>query len=232
MVKDLVPVATALESSIFQEPPIIITKPWSLINATLIFFFCVKHYPHQLLKGNFTNQKYMENDYTYWSKSSIYLLALRNADISICLTTNKYTKLLGYIMLRETFTAKKIYSSLINFRPRNLVCWRNDIENGWWQKTLHAFFDGSLFKMVLGYSVENSSSPKRLRTYWECLFKTQTMNHHFCDRCWSGKCKYSAEFLTSTNHDIKHSCSRNPFSNSKIEAFNKNYQARFCCLEI
>jgi putative transposase len=63
------------------------------------FLWCVKQYPHQLLKKEiFQIKKYLEDQkYRYWSKSSVYFLGLRNKDLSVCLTTfYKYSKLLGY----------------------------------------------------------------------------------------------------------------------------------------
>jgi hypothetical protein len=110
MVKDLVPVATALESSIFQEPPIIITKPWSLVNTTPHIFFTVcETLSHQLLKGNFTNQEVYGKKEDACGPSSIYLLALRNTDISICFSANKYTKLLNYNASRDIYSKKNIF---------------------------------------------------------------------------------------------------------------------------
>lgn len=58
----------------------------------------------------------------HWSKSSVYLLALRNKNISFGLTTlNKYCKLLGY---KKTIYLhpKKVYGSLNNFRPNEICC--------------------------------------------------------------------------------------------------------------
>jgi putative transposase len=107
MVKDLVPVATALR--VFNIPRATYHNYKTLVinKCDSHIFAGVKHYPHQLLKGNFTNQKYMENeDYTI-GPSSIYLLALRNADISICLTN--LAPNCWAIMLRDIYRKKNIF---------------------------------------------------------------------------------------------------------------------------
>ncbi|MDI1307690.1 MAG: hypothetical protein PSX42_22980, partial [bacterium] len=59
-------------------------------------------------------KKYMENkDYLNWSKSSVYLLALRGKEISFGLTTwYKYSKLLDYNTSRH-LQSKIKYSPLI-----------------------------------------------------------------------------------------------------------------------
>jgi putative transposase len=83
------------------------------------FLWCVKQYPHQLLKKEiFQIKNYMENAYYLnWSKSSVYLLALRNKEISFCLTTfYKYSKLLGFGKSRH-LQAKIKYSSLTSYKP-------------------------------------------------------------------------------------------------------------------
>lgn len=88
------------------------------------FEWCAKKYPNQLLKNEVSKIKeYLENnEYQFWSKSSVYLLALRNKDVSVCLTTfYKYSKLLGFKSNRHLQLRTK-YNSLKSYRPNEIWC--------------------------------------------------------------------------------------------------------------
>ncbi|MBC7846064.1 MAG: hypothetical protein H7Y10_06200 [Flavobacterium sp.] len=117
------------------------------------FLWCVKRFPHQLLKKEiFQIKNYMENAaYLHWSKSSVYLLALRNKEISFCLTTfYKYSKLLGYDKSRH-LQPKIKYSSLTSYKPNEIWCADVTIlKTADDKKTLHSFLDGSLFQDDFG----------------------------------------------------------------------------------
>jgi hypothetical protein len=88
-VKELVPIEAALKvfnisrATYHNYKMLVINKCDSSY-----FLWCVKQYPHQLLKKEILRiKKYMENEYyLHWSKSSVYLLALRNKEISFGLT--------------------------------------------------------------------------------------------------------------------------------------------------
>lgn len=107
----------------------------------------------------------MENKtYKYWSKSSVYLLAIRNKDISFCLATfYKYSKLLGYKSLRH-LQQKSKYSSLKSFKPNEI--WSADVtivkttDN---QKHYIHFLMDHFSKKILGYKVEKSSKPHAIK---------------------------------------------------------------------
>jgi putative transposase len=59
--------------------------------------------------------------YQYWSKSSIYLKALRDNKIQYSLNTwYKYTNLLGFERGKSPF--KKKYSSLVTTKPNEFWC--------------------------------------------------------------------------------------------------------------
>lgn len=86
------------------------------------FLWCVKKYPHQLLKSEIRRiRAYMEDPrYVYWSKSSVYLRAVRDRSISFCPSIGyKYCKLLGYSKNR-CLQPKKTYTSLISREPNKL----------------------------------------------------------------------------------------------------------------
>lgn len=136
----------------------------------LLIFLCVKQYPHQLLKKEILQiKKYMEiEDYLHWSKSSVYLLALRSKEISFGLITwYKYSKLLGYSTTRYLHP-KKSYGSLISSRPNEIWCADVTILKTANDKKhyIHFFID-HYSKMILGYRIENSSSPKAIRDLLE-----------------------------------------------------------------
>jgi putative transposase len=236
MVKDLVPVETALRVFNISRATYHNYKTLVINKCDSSYFLrCVKHYPHQLLKKEILQiKKYMENDdHTYWSKSSIYLLALRNADISICLTTwYKYTKLLGYTASRH-LQLKKIYSSLTSFRPNEIWCADVTIlKTADDKKHYMHFLMDHYSKMVLGYSVENSSSPKAIKNLLKDAYLKHKNNEPITFVTDGGVENINTtvqEFLNTTDQDIKHLIAQKdiPFSNSKIEAFNKIIKHQF-----
>jgi hypothetical protein len=199
------------------------------------FLWCVKQYPHQLLKKEiFQIKKYMENeDYLHWSKSSVYLLALRNKEISFGLTTwYKYSKLLGYNTSRH-LQSKKIYSSLTSYRPNEIWCADVTILKTLDDKKhyIHFLMD-HYSKMILGYRIENSSSPKAIRDLLEQAYlehKNKESIAFVTDGGVENVNTTVQEFLTTTSQDIKHLIAQKdiPFSNSKIEAFNKIIKHQF-----
>lgn len=68
------------------------------------FKWCTKRFPNQLLpKEVLTIKAYMKHiDYMYWSKSSIYLRAVRDNDLQCCISTfYKYCRLLGFSNLKK-----------------------------------------------------------------------------------------------------------------------------------
>jgi putative transposase len=202
---------------------------------TSYFLWCIKQYPHQLLKIEILQiKKYMENQsYLHWSKASVYLLALRNKDTSICLTTwYKYSKLIGYSKNRHLFSLKK-HTSLTSFRPNEIWCADVTIlkTTNNTKHYIHFLMD-HYSKMILGYSIENSSSPKAIRDLLEQAYLKHKNNESITFVTDSGVENVNTtvkEFLISTNQDIKHLIAQKdiPFSNSKIEAFNKIIKHQF-----
>lgn len=199
------------------------------------FLWCTKQYPHQLLKKEiFQIKKYLQDEkYKYWSKSSVYLLGIRNRDISVCLTTfYKYSKLLGYDKLRH-IQPKIKYTGLKSYKPNEIWCADVTI-----LKTLNGkkhyihFLMDHYSKMILGYSVEDRSSPTAIKN----LLQNAYLKHQSTDPI-----KFVTDggienvnltvksFLNTTDNDIKHLIAQRdiPFSNSKIEAFNKIMKHQF-----
>jgi len=199
------------------------------------FLQSIKQYPHQLLKKEILQiKKYMENPvYLHWSKASIYLLALRNKDTAVCLTTwYKYSKLLGYNTSRHLHPLKK-YASLTSFRPNEIWCADVTILKTADDKKHYIHFLMDHFsKMILGYTVENSSSPKAIKTLLQEAYLKHKNKESITFVTDAGVENINAtvkEFLATTDQDIKHLIAQKdiPFSNSKIEAFNKIIKHQF-----
>ncbi|MDI6033712.1 DDE-type integrase/transposase/recombinase [Flavobacterium sp. LB2P84] len=235
-VKDIVPVESALKvfnisrATYHNYKVLVINKCESSY-----FLWCVKQYPHQLLKKEILRiKKYMENeDCLYWSKSSVYLLALRNKEISFGLITwYKYSKLLGYSTTRRLHP-KKRYGSLMSYRPNEIWCADVTIV-----KTLDGkkhyihFLMDHYSKMILGYRIENSSSPKAIRDLLEQAYlkhKNKEPITFVTDGGVENVNTTVHDFLDTINQDIKHLITQKDitFSNSKIEAFNKIIKHQF-----
>jgi putative transposase len=236
MVKDIVPVENALKvfnisrATYHNYKTLVINKCESSY-----FLWCVKQYPHQLLKKEILQiKKYMEvEDYLHWSKSSVYLLALRSKEISFGLTTwYKYSKLLGYSTTRHLHP-KKMYSSLMSYRPNEIWCADVTIlKTADGKKHYIHFLMDHYSKMILGYCVENSFSPKAIRDLLEQAYlkhKNKEAISFVTDGGVENVNNTVQEFLNTTNPDIIHLIAQKdiPFSNSKIEAFNKIIKHQF-----
>ncbi|RUT69457.1 transposase [Flavobacterium cupreum] len=199
------------------------------------FLWCTKQYPHQLLKKEiFQIKKYLEDEkYRYWSKSSVYFLGIRNRDISICLTTfYKYSTLLGYQKSRY-IQPKTKYSTLKSYKPNEVWCADVTI-----LKTLDGkkhyihFLMDHFSKMILGYRVEDHSSPAAIKHLLQKAYlknKNNDLIQFITDGGIENVNSTVKDFIASTNDDIKHLIAQKdiPFSNSKIEAFNKIIKHQF-----
>ena len=236
MVKDIVPVERALEvfnisRATYHNYKILVINKCD----SSYFLWCVKQYPHQLLKKEiFQIKKYMENeDYRHWSKSSVYLLALRNKEISFGLSTwYKYSKLLGYSTTRHLHP-KKLYGSLMSYRPNEIWCADVTILKTLDDKKhyIHFLMD-HYSKMILGYRIENSSKPKAIRDLLEQAYlkhKNKEPITFVTDGGVENVNTTVHDFLDTTHQNIKHLIAQKdiPFSNSKIEAFNKIIKHQF-----
>ncbi|WP_264564666.1 DDE-type integrase/transposase/recombinase [Flavobacterium sp. N3904] len=234
--KEFVPIATALKifnisrATYHNYKTIVINK----CDASY-FLWCIKQYPHQLLKKEiFQIKNYMENKtYSHWSKASVYLLALRNKEISFCLTTfYKYAKLLGYAKPRH-LQPKIKYSSFKSLRPNEIWCADVTILKTSDGKKQHIHFLMDHYsKMILGYSVEKSSSPKAIKKLLQeayLKYKNKDPITLVTDGGVENLNKTVQNFLRTTDPDIKHLIAQKdiPFSNSKIEAFNKIIKHQF-----
>lgn len=235
-VKDIIPVERALKvfnisrTTYHNYKVLVISKCESSY-----FLWCARQYPHQLLKKEILQiKKYMEiKDYEHWSKSSVYLLALRNKKIYFGLSTwYKYSKLLGYTARRHLHP-KKLYGSLKSFRPNEIWCADVTILKTADDKKhyIHFLMD-HYSKMILGYRIENSSSPKAIKDLLEqayLKYKSKKPITFVTDGGVENVNIKVHDFLETTNQEIKHLIAQKdiPFSNSKIEAFNKIIKHQF-----
>ncbi len=139
------------------------------------FKWCTKRIPNQLLpKEILTIKKYLTHeDYKYWSKSSIYLRAVRDTALCCGLTTfYKYSKLLGYTS-RPNYDKRRFYNPLKTNKPNEVWCadvtiFRTlDGVNHY----IHILMD-HFSRMVLGFRIENVVLVPLLEIY----YKKRTQN--------------------------------------------------------
>jgi putative transposase len=199
------------------------------------FEWCVKKYLNQLLtKEVLKIKEYLENkEYQFWSKSSVYLLALRNKDVSVCLTTfYKYAKLLGLNGTPHLQVRTK-YSSLKSSHPNEIWCADVTIlKTSDGNKHYIHFLMDHFPKKILGYHVDDSSKPTAIRDLLKVAysqFKNNLPIQFVTDSGIENVNTTVKDFIATTNLDIKHLIAQKdiPFSNSKIEAFNKIIKHQF-----
>lgn len=236
MVKGTIPIEDALKvfnisRATYQNYKILVINKCD----ASYFLWCAKQYPHQLLKKEILQIKNYLGDekYKYWSKSSVYFLGLRNKDISVCLTTfYKYSKLFGYQKSRH-IQPKTKYSALKSYCPNEI--WYADVTI---VKTLDGkkhyihFLMDHFSKIILGYTIESSSKPKAIKDLLEnayLKYKTTDTIRFVTDNGVENINSTVKHFINSTNQEIIHLIAQKdiPFSNSKIEAFNKIIKHQF-----
>jgi putative transposase len=235
-IKDIIPINDALKVFNISRATYQNYKTLVLNKCDSSYFeWCTKKYPNQLLKNEVSKIKeYLENkNYQFWSKSSVYLLALRNKDISVCMTTfYKYSKLLGFTGNRHLQNRVK-YSSLKSYYPNEIWCADVTI-----LKTLDGckhyihFLIDHFSKKILGFKVEDSSKPIAIKDLLKDAhnkYKSNLPIKFVTDAGIENVNQTVKSFIDTTNLDIKHLLAQKdiPYSNSKIEAFNKIIKHQF-----
>jgi putative transposase len=196
------------------------------------FKWCLKQYPHQLLYREINQiKKYLTHiHYKYWSKSSVYLLALRNKDISFCLATfYKYATLLGYKSNRH-LQPKIKYDPLTSTKSNEVWCADVTIvktQDG--KKSYVHFLMDHFSKKILGYKVENTASPRAIKLILQEAYTINTVTspiQFVTDGGVENVNNTLKEFILSTNKVIIHKIAQKDItpSNSQIEAFNKIFK--------
>jgi putative transposase len=198
------------------------------------FKWCTKRFPNQLLpKEVLTIKAYMKHvDYMFWSKSSVYLRAVRDNQLHCCISTfYKYCRLLGFANLKR-------YSKLDDNKPlrttRPNVVWCADVTifktaDGV-KHYIHVLMD-HFSKKILGFSIEKSSSGKAIRNLLQHAYlKYKPIDAMFLT---DGGCENInadvSSLLESFANPIIHKIAQRDvvFSNSMIEAFNKTFKYEF-----
>jgi putative transposase len=198
------------------------------------FNWCTKRFPNQLLPQEvLTIKAYMKHiDYMFWSKSSVYLRAVRDDNLHCCISTfYKYCRLLG-------FTNLKKYSKLDDNKPlrttRPNEVWSADVTIF---KTadgiklyIHILMD-HFSKKILGYSIEKSNSGKAIRKLlqWAYIKHKPTETIFLTDGGCENINSDVVSLLESLPNPIIHKIAQRDvvFSNSMIEAFNKTLKYEF-----
>lgn len=198
------------------------------------FKWCTQRFLNQLLpKEVKTIQNYMTHkDYQYWSKSSVYLKAVRDELLKCCVSTfYKYCRLLGF-QVRKNKKKSDDYHPIKTSKPNELWC--ADV-------TLFKTADGikhhihflidHFSKMILGYCVEKSSSGKTIaELLQEATLKYKPVKLTFLTDGGSENVNETvSRFLNNLAIPTKHDIAQKDilFSNSMIEALNKTIKHQF-----
>ena len=198
------------------------------------FLWCVKKYPHQLLKSEIIIIKDYLTDkrYRYWSKSSVYLRAVRDEAISCGISTwYKYCKLLGFG--NRHLQIKRKYTSLKSSRPNEIWCADVTIfttADGV-KHYIHFLMD-HYSKKILTYKIEKSSLAIAIKTILQKAYNSVDTRENIIfltDGGSENRNKTVANYINSKHISIKHFIAQKDiqFSNSKIEAFNKIIKHQF-----
>ena len=234
-VKDTIPIGKALKVFNISRTTYHNYKTIVIHKCEASYFkWCARRFPNQLLpKEVLTIKKYMKDeDYMFWSKSSVYLRAVHDRQLHCCLSTfYKYCRLLGFANLKK-------YSKLDNHNPlkttRPNEVWCADVTifktaDGV-KHYIHILMD-HFSKKILGYSIEKSNSGKAIRSLLQNAYlKYKPLETMFLTD--GGSENINADvtsLINSWGNTIIHRIAQRDviFSNSMIEAFNKVLKYQF-----
>jgi len=196
--------------------------------------WCTKRYPNQLLpKEVETIKTYMTRlDYKHWSKSSVYLKAIRDHSLCCGLSTfYKYCRLLGFKNLKSHKKSDR-YKPLITSRPNEVWCADVTIfkTNDNIKHYIHILMD-HYSKKIIGYQIKSSSSGQTTRDLLQEAYKThKPIETLFLTDGGSENVNTNvSSLLESYGNKIMHRIAQRDvhFSNSTIEAFNKVLKYQF-----
>jgi putative transposase len=171
-------------------------------------------------------------DCLYWSKSSVYLKAIRDKKLHCCISTfYKYCRLLGF-NARRLKKKSDDYNPVKTTKPNEL--WRADVtifKTADGVKHYIHFLIDHFSKMILGYRVEAYSSGKAIRD----LLQDSTLKYKpekltFLTDGGSENVNTTVpSFLNDLTIPTKHNIAQKDvvFSNSMIEAINKIMKHQF-----
>lgn len=234
-VKDTIPIGNALRifnisRSTFENYKAIIIHKCE----PSYFNWCVRRFSNQLLSTEVrTIKRYMSDvDYKFWSKSSVYLKAIRDSELQCGITTfYKYCRLLGF-KNRPRKRKPDDYQPLRTLKPNQVWCADVTIFKTSDKRKHHIhFLIDHYSKMILGYSVENSSSGIAIKSLIQNAsekYKPEKL-HFLTDGGTENVNKTVASFIDSSEVSIEHSIAQKDviFSNSMVEAINKVIKHQF-----
>ena len=235
MAKDVIPVADAIKifnisRTTYHNYKILVLNKCEASH----FKWCLRQFPNQLLQQEIVQmEKYLKDQaYQYWSKSSIYLVALRNKDIAMGISTwYKYCKLLGY--KTRHLRCKVKYKPLVSSKPDQIWCADVTIlKTGDGKKHYIHFLMDHFSKKILGYTVETTAKAKAIKTLLNIAYNNynQTQPIRFItDGGVENVNTTVKDFLANTNPKIIHQIAQKDItqSNSTIEAYNKVIKHQF-----
>lgn len=196
--------------------------------------WCTRKMPNQLLAGEVrTIKNYMNHGtYKFWSKSSIYLKAIRDNALSCGLSTfYKYCNILGFTST-NMMTKPNNYNPLKTTKPNEVWCTDVTIfkTNDGVKHYIHILMD-HFSKMVLGYQIEKHSSGKSIRHLLQSAYlKYKPKQTLFLTDGGSENINSNVNSaIEASNGAIQHKIAQYDviFSNSMIEAFNKVLKYQF-----
>lgn len=234
-VKDVIPINKALQvfkisrSTFENYKSILIHKCESSY-----FKWCTQRFPHQLLATEITTIKtYMDNlIYSHWSKSSVYLKALRDENLNCGISTfYKYCRLLGF-QNKPRRKKSDHYQPLRTSYPNQVWCADVTIfktaDNV--KHHIHLLID-HYSKMILGYRIEKSSSALAIKSLIQnaCLEHKPSTLQFLTDGGSENVNTSVSSFIKTNDISIKHIIAQKDvvFSNSMIEAINKIIKHQF-----
>lgn len=234
-VKEIIPITKALK--VFNISRSTFENYKSILIHTCepsYFKWCTRRFPHQLLATEVATIKTYMNDlmYSQWSKSSVYLKALKDGNLNCGISTfYKYCNLLGF---RNKPRRKKSdqYRPLRTSYPNQVWCADVTIfktaDNV--KHHIHLLID-HYSKMILGYRIEKSSSALAIKSLIQnaCLNHKPSTLQFLTDGGSENVNTTVTTFINSSEIPIKHLIAQRDvvFSNSMIEAINKIIKHQF-----
>ena len=234
-VKDIVPINKALKIFNISRSTFENYKSILIHKCEASYFnWCTRRFPNQLLPVEVKAIKtYMSDDnYKYWSKSSVYLKALREGNLKCCISTfYKYCRLLGFSN-RPRRKKPDNYNPVKTTRPNELWCadvtifkTADNIKH-----YIHFLID-HYSKMILGYRIEKNASALAIKSLiQDAYLEHQLEKLSFLTDGGSENINTTvANFINAAHIPIKHIIAQKDvvFSNSMIEAINKIIKHQF-----
>ena len=198
------------------------------------FNWCVRRFSNQILSCEInTIKKYMTDvNYKFWSKSSVYLKAVRDGELQCGITTfYKYCRLLGFNN-RPLKRKSDDYRPLKTSKPNQVWCADVTVFKTLNKKKYHIhFLIDHYSKMILGHRIENSSSGIAIKSLIQnASEKYKPERLQFLTDGGSENINNNVSgFIDSSDVPINHIIAQKDvvFSNSMVEALNKVIKHQF-----